>query len=163
MAETEPAITVRLATEADQPLLRKLTVELHEAVRATAPFLPPADTIFVAHWRWLERQLAECGGAFLVAEQAGRPVGHACVLVHSPPDEPDEGTDPSARLLEVYVRDPARGHGIGRRLVEAAEQFARDAGAKEIRLGVTAGNAPARALYESLGYQPEVLRYGKPL
>ena len=163
MADARPDTTLRIATEADEALLRQLTAELHEAVRTTAPFLPPADTILDAHWRWLNQQLAECGGAFLVAESEGGPIGHACVLVNVRPDEPDEGPQPSARLLEVYVREAARGHGVGRRLVQAAEQFARDAGASTIQLGVTAGNAPARALYESMGYQPEVLRYGKPL
>lgn len=163
MADAGPDTTLRIATDADTALLRELTAELHDAIRATAPFLPPADTILDAHWRWLMEQLATCGGAFLLAELNGEPIGHACVLVNVPPDEPDEGPEPSARLLEVYVREAARGHGTGRRLVEAAERFARDAGATAIRLGVTAGNGPARALYESMGYAAEVLRYAKPL
>ena len=57
----------------------------------------------------------------------------------------------------------ARGHrrrGFGRALMRAAEEWARDAGVRKLELHVFPHNAPAIALYESLGYRREGLRRG---
>jgi ribosomal protein S18 acetylase RimI-like enzyme len=55
------------------------------------------------------------------------------------------------------------GRGIGARLLEFSEAFARDHGCRFITLGVFPGNARARALYERHGYGVELLRMTKPL
>ncbi len=46
----------------------------------------------------------------------------------------------------------ARGRGLGKKLCGAAEAQARAWGFGEMLLLVEAGNAPAKALYQSLGY-----------
>ena len=56
-------------------------------------------------------------------------------------------------LEDLYVRDDARGAGLGVALVEAAAERARGRGCRRIELDVAAGNAPARALYERLGFE----------
>ncbi len=55
-------------------------------------------------------------------------------------------------LEDVYVVDAARGQGIGRALVEAVLERARARGCKRVELDVDVENAPARALYEALGF-----------
>jgi ribosomal-protein-alanine acetyltransferase len=55
-------------------------------------------------------------------------------------------------LTSVAVAPTAHGKGLGRRLVEAAEDAARDAGRSRMRLEVRADNRPARKLYENAGY-----------
>lgn len=55
-------------------------------------------------------------------------------------------------LEDLYVEDGARGSGAGRSLVEAAFERARARGCKRIELDVDVSNAPARALYERLGF-----------
>lgn len=52
----------------------------------------------------------------------------------------------------VYVRAEARGQGLGRRLVEAVVAAARGR-VTHLRLSVNAANAPARQLYEALGFR----------
>lgn len=57
--------------------------------------------------------------------------------------------------LYVYMLgvDPAwRGRGVGRRLLESAEEEARRAGKRFLRLGVVAGNEPAITLYKRFGF-----------
>jgi ribosomal protein S18 acetylase RimI-like enzyme len=62
-------------------------------------------------------------------------------------------------LAELYVIPPRRGHGLGRALMNAAMDCARDQGADYMDLGTAETDVVARALYESLGFSN---REGKP-
>jgi ribosomal protein S18 acetylase RimI-like enzyme len=55
-------------------------------------------------------------------------------------------------LAELYVVPNRRGQGLGRALVEAAIDFAREHGADYICLATGETDVAARALYESLGF-----------
>jgi ribosomal protein S18 acetylase RimI-like enzyme len=68
-----------------------------------------------------------------------------------------------ASLLNQYVAEPYRGQGLGRRLMETAEEWAREQGLPRISLSVGAHNTIGQRLYESLGYQVETLRMTKRL
>ncbi len=59
-----------------------------------------------------------------------------------------------ADLHRVVVRADQRGRGIGRRLLRAGIDWAHATGAEEVLLEVEVDNAPARGLYESLGFRP---------
>ena len=56
-------------------------------------------------------------------------------------------------LYDLFVDDDARRGGVGRALMRAAQDFAREAGAVRIDLSTARTNARAQALYESLGWQ----------
>jgi len=66
--------------------------------------------------------------------------------------------EPSAHLEAIVVAESARGTGLGRLLLENAEQRARSAGAKTITLHVFGNNERARAVYRKLGYDEELIR-----
>jgi GNAT superfamily N-acetyltransferase len=55
-------------------------------------------------------------------------------------------------LEDLYVRDSARGTGVGRALVEACLEGARARGCRRIELDVQETNAPAIGLYERCGF-----------
>ena len=57
-----------------------------------------------------------------------------------------------AYLEELYVVPARRGHGLGRALLEAAMEHARECGAARIDLGTSEDDVAARALYESVGF-----------
>ena len=57
-----------------------------------------------------------------------------------------------AYLEELYVVPERRGHGLGRALLEAAMEHARERGAAHIDLGTSEDDVAARALYESAGF-----------
>jgi ribosomal protein S18 acetylase RimI-like enzyme len=59
---------------------------------------------------------------------------------------------PEAHLQELYVAPALRGRGIGRALLEAAIEAAREAGATGIDLNTGETDTAARALYESCGF-----------
>jgi ribosomal protein S18 acetylase RimI-like enzyme len=62
-------------------------------------------------------------------------------------------------LAELYVAPAIRGRGLGRALMNAAMDLARDEGADYMDLGTAENDVAARALYESLGFSN---REGKP-
>ncbi len=62
-------------------------------------------------------------------------------------------------LEELYVVPERRGRGLGRALMEAAIELARDRGAADMHLGTSEDDVAARGLYESLGFSN---REGKP-
>jgi len=55
-------------------------------------------------------------------------------------------------LAELYIVPAQRGRGLGRALMEASMQRARDRGADYMDLGTADTDIAARALYESLGF-----------
>ena len=56
-------------------------------------------------------------------------------------------------LEDVFVEERARGSGLGRALVEATLGRARERGCRRVELDVNTENAPALALYRSLGFE----------
>jgi GNAT superfamily N-acetyltransferase len=66
-------------------------------------------------------------------------------------------------VYELFVEEPHRGRGFGRRLMELLEERARSTGIGRIGLNVFGDNTTARTLYESLGYQESARQMHKDL
>jgi len=91
----------------------------------------------------------------LVAEAGGEPVGY--VHLRAPTPLPASAHVREIRGLAVAPTGQRR--GVGRALLAAAADAAREAGARRLTLRVLAANAPARALYRATGFVEEgVLR-----
>ena len=63
--------------------------------------------------------------------------------------------------LTVAVAAPARGNGIGRRLLETGIAWAERNAVRKVRLDVRAGNVAARRLYASAGFTVEAVERGQ--
>jgi GNAT superfamily N-acetyltransferase len=107
----------------------------------------------------LDRMTLDDRATVLLAELGDRVVGLATVhilsVVHRDSDV--------AWLTALVVDSEARGSGVGRKLVEAAEQVARQAGC--VRLSVTTHEQrfDAQAFYLAIGLEQTGRRYGKDL
>ena len=55
-------------------------------------------------------------------------------------------------LNDLFVAEQARGRGMGKALLAAAADFARDAGAARLTLSTDVANRAAQALYERVGW-----------
>ena len=96
--------------------------------------------------RVTESELGQDGVVFVVVDDA-RSVGMAGGFFI------DEARA-NAMLWGMWVDPRARGAGLGRALVEAVADWARESGADSLRLAVTdcEASAPAAALYRKLGF-----------
>ena len=103
---------------------------------------------------WSETLLAEALAQPLdrlwVAEEEGRPAGYFDQRIGAGGGE----------LMRIAGGPGFRGRGLGRKLMEKLAETARENGAQEITLEVRASNAPAIALYKSMGFQTEAVRKG---
>ena len=110
--------------------------------------------------------LARCrqySGKVMVAESGSEMLGYICVLARVPTEDPDDGDYDYALVSDIVVNQQHRGHGIGRALLAAAEDYARLQDAKWLRISVMARNAPAKALYEQYGFDPLYVEMEKSL
>jgi RimJ/RimL family protein N-acetyltransferase len=102
--------------------------------------------------RHLRAVLDSRHAAVLVAEREGDVVGRLSIVRDVHPA--------SAHVADVgiMVAHDHRREGVGRALLDAAEQWARSVGIRKIELHVFPHNDAARALYETAGYEPEGYR-----
>jgi GNAT superfamily N-acetyltransferase len=70
---------------------------------------------------------------------------------------------PIAQITLLVVDETRRGSGVGRVLVEAAEDWARQRGCKRIVVTTALQRAGAHAFYERVAYAHTGRRYGKDL
>jgi ribosomal protein S18 acetylase RimI-like enzyme len=83
-----------------------------------------------------------------LALRAGAPIGS--VASFQPPERPAD----ECVLVGMWVAPAARGQGVGERLVRAVLDDAAARGRARVLLDVAHENAPARALYERMGFVP---------
>lgn len=86
---------------------------------------------------------ARPGGAILLAEMGDVPVGVGMMRRQAPG---------AAELQRIFVRDAARGTGIGRALTEALIDVARQDGHRYVRLDTGRTLTEVIAFYEALGF-----------
>lgn len=94
-----------------------------------------------------------------VASRAGNVCGLATVHSHASLNR----DQPSVQLTLLVVSAQARGSGAGKRLVQAAEEWARDCGAQRLVVSTAVHRAGAHAFYETLGYELTGRRYARVL
>jgi DNA-binding MarR family transcriptional regulator/GNAT superfamily N-acetyltransferase len=82
-------------------------------------------------------------GEFFVAHLHGEPIGCGAVKHHD---------DAPAEIKRMWIAPPARGLGLGRRLLEHLEACARDGGARVAHIETSAVLVEALALYRSAGW-----------
>lgn len=98
-----------------------------------------------AHWsesHYLEMLNSPHRSLLLVTEDAGAILGF--IALHT--------ATPEWELANIAVAELAQRRGIGKGLVEAAQQVAQERGAETIHLEVRGSNAAARALYTRAGF-----------
>jgi predicted N-acetyltransferase YhbS len=136
---------IRIATAADIPALHVLVESAYRGDSARQGWTHEADLLGGQRTdpQRLATQLATPGETVLVAEQNGALIG--CVAVTA--------GQPSAKLGMLAVDPTQQTGGLGKRLIAAAEHFARDQlDATRMEMTVIDGRAELIAFYLRRGY-----------
>lgn len=96
--------------------------------------------------------LGNPNAAVLLAEEAGEKVGFAQVELRT---DYVEGTssNPVGYLEGVFVTEEFRDKGVGRKLVQAGENWAREQGCREFGSDASMDNTASQAFHRSVGFQ----------
>jgi GNAT superfamily N-acetyltransferase len=134
--------------------LESLWVQLHTHHRAVSDYSPLVENMAVS-WqrrlRWYEELLDE-GAVYLTATEDADLVAYVMVTVAAGPDDTFESARGVPEVVTLVVAEGHRSGGLGRALLEAAEQVARDRGFDAMKIAVMAGNSRAQRFYEAAGY-----------
>jgi GNAT superfamily N-acetyltransferase len=161
--EAPAPVAIRSYGPEDREPLRKLVLDLHETIRPLDEDLAPGETIIDTYFEHLLALQSRTHGALFVAEYNGRLVGYVCLFGRVKPEDPDEIDRPHSYLADLYVRPDLRRSGVGARLLEKAEEFARELGVGRIDLQVVAANREAHRFYRRHGYTDRVIVMSKRL
>ncbi|MFF3905163.1 GNAT family N-acetyltransferase [Streptomyces sp. NPDC001848] len=138
-----PAAYIRLATLDDEDALGRLDRETWSPLHAVQPRpQPPYEPFYSERFGPRDHLVAERDGTLVGYIRLGFPTSLAC-------------NSHVRQIQGLAVAEEARGAGVGRALLRAAQDEARRRGARRITLRVLGHNTPARALYESEGFMVE--------
>ncbi len=128
-------VTIRKVEAADAPKIADLSQQMdHEMTAKEAQ-----ERIAVIS--------SDSSQALFVAEYDGKVLGYVSVFVNY---ELLSGVQ--ARIGGMVVDDSTRGLGLGRKLMEMAEQWAREKGSKTMKLASNMNRTEAHKFYEKIGY-----------
>ncbi|MDB5689647.1 MAG: acetyltransferase [Sphingomonas bacterium] len=100
-------------------------------------------------FKFLDARLSADESVVFLAEEDGGAVGFAQLY-------PSFSSLTAKRIFilnDLFVVEPARRVGTGRKLIDAAAKFARASGAAGMILSTAAGNRIAHAVYEAAGWK----------
>lgn len=126
-------LKIRFAQSADAGALVQL---INAAFRVEQPFIDGERTNEAGVRAYMAK------GRFLVAEDSAGLAG--CVYV--------ELRDARGYLGLLGVDPPRQGSGLGRKLMDAAENYFREAGCRAVDLRIVSARTPLPAFYRHLGY-----------
>jgi GNAT superfamily N-acetyltransferase len=153
-------MSVRSALPADAPFIEGLAGRLAEASRLAWLPQDATDRFAASGCQQAAAAIGQPGHAVLIAlDSLDKPLGFAHVHL----DQSAFTGETVGYVSVVVVAADAAGSGLGRRLMLAAESWARHEGCALITLEVFASNVVARAVYERLGYREQTLKLAKQL
>lgn len=114
-----------------------------------------AEELLLTEADWRGRLAREDATTFVVVDEAGGDVALATGI-------PQDDHPGDAAVVSVWVAPSARGRGAGRLVMQAVIDWSRVCGYVGLRLDVGDDNAPANALYSSLGFEPTGERFAFP-
>lgn len=145
----------------DLARLRECVIALQEYERGLDPRIPTGASVADACLKEIFQSCEKYQGKIFVAVIDEEVVGYAGVLARARAEGSDEGPREFALVTNLAVLEAYRNCGIGKRLLEVSEQYAREAGARWIRIEVLAKNAMARAVYVGSGFREHAITLEK--
>lgn len=144
--QASTAATIRPAKDTDAPAIQEIIAAAFSEYPGCVFDMSEMPELYAP-----ATAFAQQGGVIWVAERDGEILGNIAVS----PDPNDKLH--SWELRKCYLRATARGHGLGRRLIEHAEAYVLERGARRMYLWSDTRFLTAHAVYARCGYvkQPE--------
>jgi len=144
---------LRPATAADRPFLTAMLAEAASWEREPGePPYPLVDLLGVAQIADYVERWGRPGDFGMLAEQDGEPVG-ACWCRRFSAEHPGYGfISEDVPGVSIGIVPEWRGRGVGRSLLDAVVDAAREGGVQALGLSVSERNLVARHLYERAGF-----------
>lgn len=150
---------VRSAGSADTPRIRELAVRLMDQSlphwRDPAPLKDKLNEALAAY----DGEMPQDHLLLVCEDDKGWIAGFA----HAGMDADFFSGEAQAHLYYLVTDPSCEGKGVGRMLMDAVEDFARDKSATGILLYVFSTNERARSVYERYGFQEHMLKMVKPV
>jgi ribosomal protein S18 acetylase RimI-like enzyme len=128
-------------------------IELQDFERSLDPRMPSGSEIVDDYVPRMLYRCKQCDGKVLVAEVDSEVAGFTTILTRVTSEEIEDGDIEYGLVSDLVVASKFRRQGFGRKLLEAAESYAKANEVKWLRIGVLAENHSANALYESLNFK----------
>lgn len=118
----------------------------------------PSKRLLVANRRYYREHIADGTHIAVVASADATDVGCGAICLSDELPSPDNPSGRCAYLMNIYVREPYRGHGVGHAIVRWLVEKARSLDCEKIYLETT---DIARPLYKSIGFEnlPGMMKY----
>ena len=146
---------VRPGDKDDIVRLETLWLEFYEDQKRLGMRLEiPTDAF--RHWADSYAPILGRFGCLFVIEKDNELIGFLTGRIRSLP--PHFGGSQAGFITDVYVAEPHRAHGLGRKLVLFATNWFKELGLQRIELQVVSGNTPALNFYRRLGWSEELVQ-----
>ncbi len=116
------------------------------------------ERLLMANRQYYEKHIADGNHRALVAEYDGTECGCGAVCFTDELPSPDNPLGRCAYLMNIYVRESFRNHGIAHKIVSQLVEEAKKNGCGKIYLETTDDGKP---VYSSLGFadMPDMMKY----
>ncbi len=146
-------------TPADREVTEKLIAELQDDLHAMEPEIIAPGEIAASYLQCIVDRNEKTQGMIYLASQDGHVIGMIAVRVDGDPDE----VAPHLYISDIVVTESARNQGIGTRLLEQAQDYARKLGLVHLKIGTLPKNLVAYHLYAKFGFQDYAMIMRKKL
>lgn len=161
---TRADVVLRAYSAGDEPVLLSFVAAIQDAERALHPSRKRGEDVAAGYLAWLLRKSSEPGGAIVMAQARGAPIGFASGWLARSDDVLQRDAWRSyGWISDVYVEPPWRRRGVAQRLLAALDGELARAGAERLRVCSLAANAEAIAAWRRFGFEPFEVEFDKPL
>lgn len=117
----------------------------------------PSESLLAANREYYERHVPDGSHRAFIALYNGEEAGSGSVCITDELPSPDNPTGHCAYLMNIYVREQFREHGIGHAIVRKLMEEAKSLDCGKIYLETTDEGRP---VYESLGFRdlPDMMK-----
>ena len=149
--------------DTDYQLVKRCAIALQDFERKIDPRMPIGESIADEYMTAMLDECEKYSGQIFVAVHDDEIFGYITIHTKHVSDDIDDGPREYGFISDVFVSEEVRGQGVGKMLLEHAQNYAKLKQTKEIMIGVLAANQVAKSLYLQSGFEEFAITLEKKL